>query len=70
MTNKVAKASKQKAEGIHSGKQVEKNVIIKTAGTVKEEIVRDGQSYLQFLVSEVLRRTGFELQPSQGIGRL
>ena len=56
MTNKVSKASKQKAEGIHSGKRVEKNVIAKTAGTVKEEFVRDGQSHLQFLIGEVLRR--------------
>ena len=48
MTNKVAKARKQKAEGIHLGKRVEKNVIIKTAGTVKEEFFRDGQSYRQF----------------------
>ena len=58
MANKVSKASKQKAEGIHSGKRVEKDVINKTAGTVREEFVRDGQSYLQFLIGEVLRRTG------------
>ena len=58
MTNKVAKASKQKAEGIHSGKRVNKAIIQKTAGTVKADFVRDGQSYLQFLVSEVLRRAG------------
>ena len=58
MTNKVAKASKQQAEGIHPGKRVNKAIIQKTAGIVKADFVRDGQSYLQFLVSEVLRRAG------------
>ena len=56
MTNKVTKASKPKAESIHSGKRVDKAVIQKTAGTVKADFVRDGHSYLQYLVSEVLRR--------------
>ena len=67
MTNKVSKASKQKAEGIHSGKRVEKNVIAKTAGTVKGEFVRDGQSYLQFLVGEVLRRAGLSSNLVKGL---
>ena len=67
MTNKVSKASKQKAEGIHSGKRVEKNVIAKTAGTVKEEFVRDGQSYLQFLVSQVLRHAGLSSNLVKGL---
>ena len=58
MTNKVTKASKQKAESIHSGKRVDKAVIQNTAGSVKADFVRDGQSYLQFLVSEVPRRAG------------
>ena len=67
MANKVSKASKQKAEGIHSGKRVEKDVINKTAGTVREEFVRDGQSYLQFLIGEVLRRTGLNSNLVKGL---
>ena len=58
MANKVTKASKQKAESIHSGKRVDKAVIQKMAGTVKADFVRGGQSYLQNLVSEILRRAG------------
>ena len=42
MANEVAKASKQKAEGIHSGMRV---VIMKRAGTVKADFVGNrGQS--------------------------
>ena len=67
MTNKVAKASKQKAEGIHSGKRVEKNIIMKTAGTGKADFVRYGQSYLQFLVKEVLGRTGLSSNLVKGL---
>ena len=67
MANKVSKASKQKAEGIQSGKRVEKDVINKTAGTVREEFVRDGQSYLQFLIGEVLRRTGLNSNLVKGL---
>ena len=58
MTNKVAKASRQKADSIHSGKRVDKAVIQKTAGTVKAGFFQDAQSYLQCLVGEVLRRSG------------
>ena len=47
MTNKVAKASRQKVDSIYSGKRVDKAVIQKTAGTVKAGFVQDAQSYLQ-----------------------
>ena len=67
MTNNVSKASKQKAEGIESGKRVEKSVITKTAGTVKEEFVRDGQSYLQLLIGEVFRRAGLSSNLVKGL---
>ena len=57
MTNKGAKASRKKADSIHSGKRVDKAVIQKTAGTVKAGFVQEAKSYLQDLVGEVLRRS-------------
>ena len=58
MTNKVAKASKQKSEGVHSGKKIDKSAVQKTATTIKNDFARDTQSYLQHLIGAVLRQAG------------
>ena len=58
MTNKVSKACKLKSEGIHSGKKADKALCQKAALTMKSELDRDGQAYLQYLISEVLRQAG------------
>ena len=58
MTKKVAKASKQQSEGVHSGKKVDRAAVQKTATTIKNDndFVRDTQSYLQHLIGAVLRQ--------------
>ena len=58
MTNKVSKACKLKTEGIHSGKKAVESLVQKTALTIMNDFVRDGQAYLQYLISEVLRQAG------------
>ena len=58
MTNKVTRACKLKAEGIHSGKKADKSLVQKSASTMKTEFVRDGQAYLQHLIGKVLRQAG------------
>ena len=58
MTNKVAKSCKQKAEGVHSGKKIDRAAVQKTATTIKNDFVRDTQSYLQYLIGTVLRQAG------------
>ena len=58
MTNKVAKASKQKSKGVHSGKKIDRAAVQKTATTIKNDFVRDTQSYLQHLIGAVLRQAG------------
>ena len=67
MTNKVARACKLKAEGIHSGKKVDKSLVQKTASTMKAEFVRDGQAYLQYLIGEVLRQAGLSSNIVKGL---
>ena len=49
MTNKEAKACRQKSEDIQSGKKVDKAIIPKTSLTIKNDFVRDDQAYLQIL---------------------
>ena len=67
MTNKVAKACRQKSEGIHYGKRVDEAIIQKTAVTIKNDCVRDGQGYPQFLISEVLRHAGLSSNIVKGL---
>ena len=67
MTNKVTRACKLKAEGIHSGKKVDKSLVQKTASTMKTEFVRDGQAYLQYLIGEVLRQAGLSSNIVKGL---
>ena len=58
MKNKVAKASRQKSEGIHSGKKSDRPAVQKTAETIKNDFVRDCQNFIQFLIGGVLHQAG------------
>ena len=58
MKNKVTKTSKQRSEGVHSGKNADKSTVQKTAESVKNDFVQDCQNYLQFLIGGVLRQAG------------
>ena len=58
MKNKVTKASKQRSEGVLTGKKADKNTVQKTAVSVKNDFVEDCLNYLQFLVGGVLRQAG------------
>ena len=67
MSNKVTTASKRKAEGVHSGKRVERAILQKTTDTIKAEFVQDGLQYLQCLIGEVLRQTGLSSNIIKGL---
>ena len=67
MKNKVSKACKLKSEGIHSGKKADKALVQKAALTMKSDFVRDGQAYLQYLISEVLRQAGLSSNLVKGL---
>ena len=58
MKNKVTKASKQRSEGVLTGKKTDKSTIQKTAVSVKNDFVQDCQNYLQFLIGGILRQAG------------
>ena len=59
MSNKVAKTSRQKSEGVHSGKKIDKSAVQKTAATtIKNDFVRYTQSYIQYLLGAVLHQAG------------
>ena len=58
LTNKVAKASKARAEGLHFGKKSESADILKTAEKVKTDFVSDSLHFFQYLINEVLKQTG------------
>ena len=58
MSKNVATASKRNAEGVHSGKRIEKAILQKTADTIKAEFVQHGLQYLQCFIGEVLRQAG------------
>ena len=58
MKNKVTKASKQRSEGVLTGKKADKSTVQKTAVSVKNDFVQDCQSYLQFLIGGILRQAG------------
>ena len=54
----VAAASKARAEGIHFGSKSKRPAIQDTTESVKTASIKDSQYYIQFLISEVLKRTG------------
>ena len=67
ISNKVATASKRKAEGVHSGKRIERAILQKTADTINAEFVQDGLQNLQCLIGEVLRQTGLSSNIIKGL---
>ena len=58
MKNTVTKASKQRSEGVITGKKADKSTGQKTAVSVKNDFVQDCQNYLQFLIGGILRQAG------------
>ena len=58
MKNKVARASKQKSEGVHSGNKTDRSAVQKTAESIKNDFVQDCQNFLQFLIGGVLHQAG------------
>ena len=67
ISNKVTTASKRKAEGVHSGKRVERAILQKTTDTIKSEFVQDGLQYLQSLIREVLQQAGLSSNIIKGL---
>ena len=67
MTNKVSTACKARAEGIHFGHKTERAAILATAETVKADIVKDSQQYIQFLINGILQRTGLSTNLVKGL---
>ena len=67
ITNKVATASKQRSEGVHSGQKTERSVIQKTAEAIKSKFVQDGQNYLKYLLGEVLHEPGLSSNIIKGL---
>ena len=67
MSNKVTTASKRKAEGVHSGKRIERAILQKTTDTIKAEFVQDGLQYLQCLIGEFLRQAGLSSNIIKGL---
>ena len=59
IVNIVATAGKLNAEGLHFKKKSGKAAIDKTAGTAKADFVSEVMKYIQYLLGEVLRQTGF-----------
>ena len=66
-TNKVSAASKQKTEGVHSGKRVDRALIQKTADTIKSEFVQDGLCIYSTWFCEALRQTGLSSKIVKGL---
>ena len=67
MTNKVGIAARQKAEGVHSGKRVDRSVIQKTARPIKSEFTQDVLKYIQYLIGAVLKQTGLSSYIIKGL---
>ena len=67
ISNKVTTASKRKAEGVHSGKRVERAILQRTTDTIKSEFVQDGLQYLQSLIREVLQQAGLSSNIIKGL---
>ena len=58
LTQKVSTASKQKAEGIHSGSDSSPSVIQKTTETVKTSFATSACQYVGYLLDTILRQSG------------
>ena len=67
MTHKVAAASKARAEGVHFGKKSERSAIQATTEAAKTDFINDSQLYIQFLINEVLKRTGLTTNIVKGM---
>ena len=67
MTHKVTAASKARAEGIHFGKKSERSAIQTTTEAAKTDVINDSQLYIQFLINEVLKRTGLTTNIVKGM---
>ena len=66
LTSKVAAASKARAQGMHFGKTSERSAMQATTETVKTDFINDSQLYIQFLINEVLQRTGLSTKIVMG----
>ena len=67
LTSWVAAASKAKAEGMHFGKKSERSALQTTTETVKADFINDSQHYFQFLIKEILQRTGLSTNIVKGL---
>ena len=67
LTLKVNTASKQKAEGIHSGTDASPSVIQKTAETVKTSFVTSAFQYIGYLFDATLRQSGLNSDIVKGL---
>ena len=67
MSNRVATASRVKADGIHFGQKTERPAILATADKVKADFVKDSQQYIQFLINGVLEKTAFSTNLIKGL---
>ena len=62
LTDKVTTASKQKTEGLHSGKKPERAAILKTASKTKTTFVTEGLYFVQYVLDEILRQSGLNTE--------
>ena len=67
LSSRVGTASKTRAEGMHFGKKSERQAIHATTETVKTAFVKGSQQYIQFLINEVLKRTGLTSNIVKGL---
>ena len=67
LTNKIANASKVRAEGLHFGTKSETAVIPKSAEKAKSDFVSDSLHYFQYLINEVLKQTGLSTDIIKGL---
>ena len=58
LVNKVAIASKQNAEVVHSNKRSEKAAIDKTAAEATSSFVKEGLQFIQYSLKEILNNAG------------
>ena len=65
--NKVSVASKQKADGIHSGKKADKATISKTCDKVREDFAQYGLTYVSYLLGEILQQSGLRSDLVKGM---
>ena len=67
LTQKVSTASKQKAEGIHSGSDSSPSVIQKTTETVKTSFATSACQYIGYLLDTILRQSGLNSDIVKGL---